>query len=390
MSGLALPPLALYVHMPWCVRKCPYCDFNSHAIGSEMPEREYVTALLDDLEQDLDAVQGRELVSIFFGGGTPSLFSPESIAEIVSGVRQRVRCAPDVEITLEANPGTIEHGRFRGYKAAGVTRVSLGAQSFDDRHLKALGRIHGAGDIERAVEELQRAGFENFNLDLMYALPDQRLDEAVADIRRALSLEPAHISHYQLTLEPGTVFFHRPPPLPDQDASWEMQQACTALLAEHGYEQYEVSAYARAGRQCKHNLNYWQFGDYIGIGAGAHGKLTDVARKQIVRTVRHRQPRDYLRRQGSDRTSERRIVAADELAFEFMLNVLRLRIGFAASEFEARTGVAVDAIREPLERAIAQGLLVRQGDRWRPTDRGHLFLNDLQALFLPPDESPKA
>jgi putative oxygen-independent coproporphyrinogen III oxidase len=390
MSGLALPPLALYVHMPWCVRKCPYCDFNSHAIGSEMPEREYVTALLDDLEQDLDAVQGRELVSIFFGGGTPSLFSPESIAEIVSGVRQRVRCAPDVEITLEANPGTIEHGRFRGYKAAGVTRVSLGAQSFDDRHLKALGRIHGAGDIERAVEELQRAGFENFNLDLMYALPDQRLDEAVADIRRALSLEPAHISHYQLTLEPGTVFFHRPPPLPDQDASWEMQQACTALLAEHGYEQYEVSAYARAGRQCKHNLNYWQFGDYIGIGAGAHGKLTDVARKQIVRTVRHRQPRDYLRRQGSDRTSERRIVAADELAFEFMLNVLRLRIGFAASEFEARTGVALDAIREPLERAIAQGLLVRQGDRWRPTDRGHLFLNDLQALFLPPDESPKA
>jgi putative oxygen-independent coproporphyrinogen III oxidase len=390
MSGLALPPLALYVHMPWCVRKCPYCDFNSHAIGSEMPEREYVTALLDDLEQDLDAVQGRELVSIFFGGGTPSLFSPESIAEIVSGVRQRVRCAPDVEITLEANPGTIEHGRFSGYKAAGVTRVSLGAQSFDDRHLKALGRIHGAGDIERAVEELQRAGFENFNLDLMYALPDQRLDEAVADIRRALSLEPAHISHYQLTLEPGTVFFHRPPPLPDQDASWEMQQACTALLAEHGYEQYEVSAYARAGRQCKHNLNYWQFGDYIGIGAGAHGKLTDVARKQIVRTVRHRQPRDYLRRQGSDRTSERRIVAADELAFEFMLNVLRLRIGFAASEFEARTGVALDAIREPLERAIAQGLLVRQGDRWRPTDRGHLFLNDLQALFLPPDESPKA
>ncbi|HEY8540519.1 MAG TPA: radical SAM family heme chaperone HemW [Steroidobacteraceae bacterium] len=386
MSALALPPLALYVHMPWCVRKCPYCDFNSHAIGKELPEREYVAALLDDLEQDLDAAQGRTLVSIFFGGGTPSLFSPESIAEILSGVRERVSCAPDIEITLEANPGTIEHGRFGGYKAAGVTRISLGAQTFDDRHLRALGRIHNSGDIERAVEELRSAGFDNFNLDLMYALPEQRIEQAVADVRRTVSLEPTHISHYQLTLEPGTVFFHRPPPLPDQDASWEMQQACQAVLAEHGYEQYEVSAYARAGSQCKHNLNYWQFGDYIGIGAGAHGKLTDGERGQVVRTVKHRQPREYLRQRGRARAIERRVVAADELAFEFMLNALRLRSGFSAAQFSARTGLGLDMIREPLERAVAQRLLIQEGDRWWPTERGYLFLNDLQALFLPDHE----
>jgi putative oxygen-independent coproporphyrinogen III oxidase len=390
MSALALPPLALYVHIPWCVRKCPYCDFNSHAIGKELPEREYIAALLDDLDQDLEAAQDRALVSIFFGGGTPSLFAPESIAELLAGVRARLRFEPDIEITLEANPGTVEHGRFSDYKAAGVTRVSLGAQSFDDRHLRALGRIHGAGDIERAVEELASVGLENFNLDLMYALPDQSVEQAVADVRRAVSLEPAHISHYQLTLEPGTVFFHRPPPLPDQDASWEMQQACQALLAEHGYEQYEVSAYARADRQCKHNLNYWQFGDYIGIGAGAHGKLTDIARGQIVRTVKHRQPREYLRHRGRARTSERRIVAAGELAFEFMLNALRLRSGFSAQDFAARTGLELEDVRRPLEQAARQGLLAREGDRWRPTERGYLFLNDLQALFLPDNERQHA
>ncbi len=387
---LVAPPLALYVHMPWCVRKCPYCDFNSHAAPAHLPEQQYVAALLDDLDQDLPAVAGRALVSIFFGGGTPSLFAPEAIADFLAGVRARIPCASDLEVTLETNPGTVEHGRFAGYKAAGVTRVSLGAQTFDEAQLRKLGRIHGAGDIGRAVDELVTAGLDNFNLDLMYALPEQQLPQALEDVRAALALQPAHLSHYQLTLEPGTVFYHRPPPLPDPDASWDMQIACQELLAAHGFEQYEVSAYARAGRRCQHNLNYWRFGDYIGIGAGAHGKLTDVARGCIVRTTRHRQPREYLRHAGPARTSERRIVPPGDLPLEFMLNVLRLRSGFSTAEFVQRTGLTAATIVPTLEQARSRGLIALEGDTWVPTELGRQFLNDLQALFLPEDGAREA
>ncbi|HEX2494549.1 MAG TPA: radical SAM family heme chaperone HemW, partial [Steroidobacter sp.] len=333
--SIELPPLALYVHLPWCVRKCPYCDFNSHGAPARIPETEYVDALLQDLETDLYAVQGRPLTSIFFGGGTPSLFSPAEIARFLESVRKRTAIAPDVEVTLEANPGAIEHGRFRGYRDAGVNRVSLGAQSFNDDHLRLLGRIHGGMDIARAIEELVRADLRNFNLDLMYALPAQSLEDAIADIETALALEPAHISHYQLTLEPGTAFYRRPPPLPDAEAAWRMQTECQARLARSGYDQYEVSAYARPGRQCAHNLNYWRFGDYLGLGAGAHGKVT--VEGVVTRTVRVRQPRDYLARAPLERLSERSIVSTEQLPFEYMLNVLRVLEGFDAAAFEGRT-----------------------------------------------------
>ena len=382
MGALPLPPLSLYVHMPWCVRKCPYCDFNSHVAPEQMPQRDYVNALIEDLDHDLVARGARRLESIFFGGGTPSLFSPEEIGRLLDAVKARFGPLDDVEVTLEANPGTIEHGRFRGYRDAGVTRVSLGAQSFNDRHLQALGRIHSAGDVERAVGELAQAGLDNFNLDLMYALPQQTMDEALADVLTAIALQPRHLSHYQLTLEPGTVFYHRPPPLPDHDASWEMQVECQALLAAHGYEQYEVSGYAQPQARCRHNLNYWEFGDYIGIGAGAHGKLT---RDGIVeRTTRHRQPREYLSRAVADRVVERRQVSQCELSFEYMLNVLRLRSRFDLSHFEARTGLSRTTIEPQLRHARDKGLLEETAPgSWRATDLGARFLNELQALFLP-------
>jgi oxygen-independent coproporphyrinogen-3 oxidase len=380
------PPLALYVHLPWCVRKCPYCDFNSHPAPERLPQTEYVDALLEDLENDLDAVEGRRLRSVFFGGGTPSLFSPAEIERFLTGVRARIAFEPQVEVTLEANPGAVERGGFAQYRDAGVNRVSLGAQSFDDRHLHALGRIHRADDVARAVEELASAGLENFNLDLMYALPGQTVEQAVRDVEAAIALSPAHISHYQLTLEPGTVFYHRPPPLPDADAAWRMQVDCQALLAERGYVQYEVSAYAPPDRRCEHNLNYWRFGDYLGVGAGAHGKLTLADR--IIRTVRVRQPREYLRRPRAERVGERFVVAPAELPFEYMLNVLRLREGFDRRSFEERTGLPIGAIEAELASAVRRGLLEQYGgERWRPTELGQRFLNDLQALFLP-DPAP--
>lgn len=383
MSLLVAPPLSLYVHMPWCVRKCPYCDFNSHAAPERIPQREYIAALLDDLDQDLSAVAGRPLVSIFFGGGTPSLFEPDAIDELLRGVRARIDCLPDMEVTLETNPGTLEHGLFAGYKSAGVNRISLGAQTFDEQQLATLGRIHGAGDIYRAVEELHVAGLDNFNIDLMYALPAQTTEAAIADLEKAIALRPTHLSHYQLTLEPGTVFYHRPPPLPDQDASWDMQLACQELLATHGYAQYEVSGYAQTARRCRHNLNYWLFGDYIGIGAGAHGKLTDAANDRIVRSVRHRQPREYLRQRGPTRIAEKRVVGTDELPLEFMLNALRLANGFAIDEFESRTGLPIATLAPALARCEKKGLLERRDVRWLPTELGRRFLNDLQAMFLP-------
>lgn len=382
-AQLVLPPLSLYVHMPWCVRKCPYCDFNSHAAPSVVPKREYIDALIEDLTQDRDLAQGRPLRSVFFGGGTPSLFSPDEIACFMEGVRTILPLAPNAEVTLEANPGTVEHGSFAAYRSAGINRVSLGGQSFSERHLRLLGRIHGAGDIERAVDELVRGGIENFNLDLMYALPEQTLAEALGDLERAISLEPAHLSHYQLTLEPGTVFYHRPPPLPDDDTAWEMQERCQERLAGAGYAQYEVSGYAREGRRCEHNLNYWRFGDYLGIGAGAHGKITQANTGRIMRTSRVKQPRTYLALAAHERFDEQRNVITEDLPFEFMLNALRLLDGFDKRLFESRTGHSLAQIEPILQQASARGLMERSDpEAWRPTPLGRRFLNDLQGLFL--------
>ena len=380
------PPLALYVHLPWCVRKCPYCDFNSHVVpAAGLPERAYVEALLDDLEFAASGCPDRELVSVFFGGGTPSLFSASSVGRVLERAGQLLRTAPGLEVTFEANPGAVERGRFADYRSAGITRVSLGAQSFDDRALAALGRIHAGRETLAAVEELGAAGLDNFNLDLMYALPEQTPDAALRDLEQALSLGPAHVSHYQLTLEPGTVFERRPPPLPDDETAWAMQLACQSRLAEAGYRQYEVSAYAAPGRECRHNLNYWRFGDYLGIGAGAHGKLTNTATGTVLRTARVRQPARYLAAAAAEsRIDETRIVSADELTFEFFLNALRLVDGFDRALFESRTGRPWASVASTVAAAEAKGLL-RAGStgRWAPTALGQRFLNDLQGLFLP-------
>ena len=344
----ALPPLSLYVHFPWCVQKCPYCDFNSHALRGELPETVYVEALLQDLAAQVPRAQGRELQSIFLGGGTPSLFSPAALSRLLEGCERLLPLARGAEITLEANPGTLERGRFSEYRAAGITRVSLGAQSFSDAQLHILGRIHAAGDTRRAAEELHAAGLANFNLDLMYGLPGQDVAEACADLESALALAPAHLSHYQLTLEPGTLFGARPPPgLPDQDRGADMLHACQGRLAAAGFTQYEVSGYARAGARCRHNLNYWQFGDYLGIGAGAHGKSTRIedGRLLIERTAMPREPRRYLRAPRDP--AECRPVFAADLPFEFLMNALRLREGFESRQFERARAYPWKSWRHP-------------------------------------------
>ena len=390
---MTLPPLALYVHLPWCVRKCPYCDFNSHQLKSAQPDGAYIDALLRDFELDWPQAAYRRIDSIFFGGGTPSLFAPHELQRLLDGVRAIAPLAADVEITLEANPGAIEHGAFTGYARAGINRVSLGAQSFSPAALQALGRIHAAGDTVDAVRELRDAGFSNFNLDLMYALPGQTPVGALDDLRRALELGPSHLSHYQLTLEPGTVFASRPPSLPDEDAAYEMQIQSQQLLAQAGFEQYETSAYAQRGARCRHNLNYWRFGDYLGIGAGAHGKLTlpneaaasvSLPPGTILRTAKPKQPRDYQQqaRVAQAPFGERVPVARGELPFEYMLNALRLNEGFDTAEFEARTGLSIEDIRAPLARAEARELLQRTSVGFRPTALGRQFLNDLQGEFL--------
>jgi oxygen-independent coproporphyrinogen-3 oxidase len=381
---LTLPPLALYVHIPWCVRKCPYCDFNSHARGAELPERSYVQALVADLEQDLPLAWGRPVTSIFFGGGTPSLFSAEAIAGILDAVAARLPLRPGLEVTLETNPGTAEHDRFEGYRAAGVNRLSFGVQSFDDACLERLGRIHDSAQAERAVKQAQDAGFTDINLDLMYALPGQDQAMALADVERALALAPTHLSHYQLTLEPNTLFAARPPAgIPDEDSAWDIQLACQQRLDEAGLAQYEVSAYARPGHRCAHNLNYWRFGDYLGIGAGAHGKLTQPHDDSILRRWKHKHPERYL---ASAATPERiggdEWIAPAQRPFEFMLNALRLVDGFAVSDFEARTGLPRDAIAGPLQQAGARGWLACDGNAVRPTELGRRFTNDVIALFL--------
>jgi oxygen-independent coproporphyrinogen-3 oxidase len=377
------PPLSLYVHIPWCVKKCPYCDFNSHGLKGALPEKVYVDALLRDLDQDLPRVEGREIQTVFFGGGTPSLFQAESIGRFLEGVRARLGLAPDAEVTLEANPGTVELGRFAAYKGAGVTRLSIGVQSFEPKKLEVLGRIHSSEEAVRAAEEAHAAGLSNFNLDLMYALPKQELREALGDLEQAVALKPAHISHYQLTLEPNTLFAVHPPLLPEDEAVWAMQQACQAYLGDQGYSQYEISAYARPGREARHNLNYWRFGDYLGVGAGAHGKLTDAA-GVVTRLWKLKHPDAYLESAGSPQSlggvSQ---VAEDELGFEFMLNRLRLVEGFTAGEFESATGLSMARIAEPMGRALELGLLEATMDGWKVSSRGHNYLNDLQSLFLP-------
>jgi oxygen-independent coproporphyrinogen-3 oxidase len=377
-------PLSIYVHLPWCVRKCPYCDFNSHARPDVLPEPEYVAALLADLEGDLDLARGRPVASVFLGGGTPSLFGVDAIATLIEGLAARLAFAPGVEITMEANPGTVEHGRFAGYARAGVNRVSLGAQSFDAGSLRALGRIHGPGEIEAAVAELSDAGIDNFNLDLMYALPRQSCDAARADLEAAIALRPAHLSHYQLTLEPGTAFFHRPPPLPDEDLAFEMQEDGAARLAAAGFAQYEVSAWARPGLQCRHNLNYWRFGDYLGIGAGAHGKATVAG--EVIRTEKPRSPREYLGG-GGRAGAVRRVVPAAELPFEFMLNALRLVEGFTLAEFEHATGLPAAAVQGTIAAQAARGTIAESNGRYRATALGFRFLNDLISAFLPGEKA---
>ena len=381
---LTTPPLSLYVHLPWCVRKCPYCDFNSHEGRGALPFEAYVDALLADLDHDLPLAWGRTVHSVFFGGGTPSLFPPAAIDRFLQQASARLRFAPDVEVTLETNPGTVEHGPFAGYRAAGVNRLSFGVQSFDDGCLQRLGRIHSSGDAERAVKAAQDAGFDNLNLDLMYALPGQSLAMALADVDRAIALQPTHLSHYQLTLEPNTVFAVRTPAgLPDEDGAWDMQEACQARLAAAGFAQYEVSAYARAGRQCRHNLNYWQFGDYLGIGAGAHGKLTLGASQEVLRRWKLRHPTEYQAKAGTPAAiGGDEVLTASRLPFDFMLNALRLNAGVPMAMFEARTGLPRAAIADHLATAHARGWLEPDPDWLRPTELGRRFANDVIGLFL--------
>ena len=384
MPALIPPPLSLYVHLPWCVRKCPYCDFNSHAGKGALPFDDYVAALVRDLEHDLPLVWGRTVHSVFFGGGTPSLFPAAAIDAILSAASARLRFAPDAEITLEANPGTAEHDRFEGYRAAGVNRISFGIQSFDDGCLQRLGRIHDSREAGNAVKLAQDAGFDNLNLDLMYALPGQDLAMAEADLERAFALQPAHISHYQLTLEPNTVFFARPPQgIPEDDAAWDMQERCQARLAAAGYDHYETSAYARPGRQCAHNLNYWRYGDYLGIGAGAHGKITLGAEQSILRRWKHKHPTTWMAAAGTAQAigGDERIAEAQR-PFEYMLNALRLHEGFALADFEVRTGLPRGHIAAPLEQARVQGWLQLDGTRVVPTALGRRFANDVISLFL--------
>ena len=386
-----LPPLALYLHFPWCVQKCPYCDFNSHALRDALPEARYLQALVADVATQAPRVAGRQIHSIFMGGGTPSLFAPAALAGLLATLRQHLHIAADAEVTMEANPATVERGRFAEYRSAGINRVSLGAQSFHDETLRVLGRIHTPADVLRAAEELHACGLTNFNLDLMYALPQQTLAGALADVTTALSLQPAHLSHYQLTLEPGTLFAAKPPPLPDEDLAWAMQGECQALLAAQGYAQYEVSAYARTGRQCLHNLNYWRHGDYLGAGAGAHGKLTQMVSDnappalRVMRSTHLREPRRYFANAAAG--PEWRDVPNADLPFEFMMNALRLVEGFDMALFTTTTGLAPATVLSILERLANEGLMEVASTQWRATSRGQQYLNDVVQRFLPTPNS---
>jgi putative oxygen-independent coproporphyrinogen III oxidase len=384
-----LPPLSLYVHFPWCVAKCPYCDFNSHTLRGELAADTYIDALLQDLASLSAEVTARPLATIFLGGGTPSLFPPAEMLRLLEAVAASFELAPDIEITLEANPGAVEHGSFAGYRSAGINRLSLGVQSFNDECLRALGRIHDAAAARRAFTEARAAGFDNINIDLMYALPGQSVAAAQADVAAALELQPQHVSFYQLTLEPNTVFFSRPPALPDQEQAWQIQRDCSAQLMAGGFDNYEISAWAQPGRRCRHNLNYWRFGYYVGLGAGAHGKLTDVD-GSVTRSVRAANPRAFMRDAGGLATTSAQ-VGTDDRRFEFMLNALRLRDGFTLADFEQSTGLPADCLEEGLQEARQKQLIIEQPDGWlRPSELGWRFLDDLQAIFLPDREPGSA
>jgi len=375
-------PLSLYVHLPWCVRKCPYCDFNSYRAAGSVPEAEYVDALLRDLGAELDITANRPVHTVFIGGGTPSLFSPDAIRRLLDGLRERVDLVADAEITLEANPGAADVARFAEYRRVGVTRLSIGVQSFRPQQLRSLGRVHDEREADEAIVAARAAGFENVNIDLMYALPDDSMAGALRDLERALAHEPAHLSWYQLTLEPNTAFHRRPPALPDEDLVLAIEEAGRALLDASGYERYEISAYARPGFRCRHNLHYWRFGDYVGIGAGAHGKWS-APDGTVVRRAKTRNPRTYVEVAGTDAAVHvERTAAPAQIALEFMMNALRLQRGFSIAEFEASTGQSVDAIGAPLSAAIGKGWMRRDGDVLATTPRGYALLNEVLGLFV--------
>lgn len=396
---LELPPLSLYIHVPWCVRKCPYCDFNSHEQKGPLPEDDYIDALLDDFRHDLPYVQKRDISSIFIGGGTPSLLSANAYDRLLTGLQTMTGFATDIEITLEANPGTAERNKFTDYRSAGINRLSLGIQSFNPHQLQQLGRIHDEHDAVRAIEFAHKAGFSRLNLDIMYGLQAQSLADAMADLQQAIAAAPEHISWYQLTIEPNTVFFKHPPPLPPEDTLIDIQDSGLALLADQGFARYEVSAFARAGGQSRHNLNYWQFGDYLGIGAGAHGKITQRSRQRILRMHKRRQPAHYLQAAAAAKAQREQHgagnllnrypyladagpIETDQLALEFLLNALRLREGFTCEQFEQRTGLPFSQIAKQVESLQQRQLLHTDGGRIRTTDTGYQFLNSVLEAFV--------
>jgi putative oxygen-independent coproporphyrinogen III oxidase len=380
MPLLTLPPLSLYVHIPWCVKKCPYCDFNSHTANNQLPEEEYLQALIQDLELELPYMQGRKLSSIFFGGGTPSLFSADTIGRIIQAAQKRIGFEDRMEITLEANPGTFEQEKFSGYRSMGVNRLSIGIQSFNNNQLEALGRIHSSEPAIKAIETAGNAGFENINLDLMHGLPGQDISHAMADLKQAIDLNPNHISWYQLTIEPNTVFYNKPPTLPKDIILESIQEKGLKLLADNGYQQYEVSAYCKEGNKSSHNMNYWEFGDYLGIGAGAHGKVTLVDEGRIIRTAKTRKPEDYLARENSY-TANCRTIPKEELPMEFMMNAMRLNNGVPKQFFSDRTGITLEEIQPALDKLKKLELIEQPINNLSPTEKGHQFLNNLLEVF---------
>ncbi|MFQ6370155.1 radical SAM family heme chaperone HemW [Shewanella sp. YIC-542] len=375
---LQLPPLSLYIHIPWCVRKCPYCDFNSHAQHGELPQQQYVDALLQDLQADKAYVQQRPLHSIFIGGGTPSLFDADQIGRLLAGVRRQIPFDKQIEITMEANPGTLEHDDFDAYRQAGITRISMGVQSFAADKLQILGRIHNGHEATNAAKALAQADYQSFNLDLMHGLPGQNLQQALHDIETAAALNPPHLSWYQLTIEPNTLFHSRPPQLPDDEALWQIYRTGQQRLAELGYRQYEISAYAKPGYECRHNRNYWEFGDYLGIGCGAHGKITLAAQQKIVRTIKVKHPKGYLAGQYHYQTNP---VNSEDLPLEYLMNRLRLMRPIPKAEFEARTGLPARMLEPGMQRGVAKGLVIVHDDSWALTDKGHYFVNELLGEF---------
>lgn len=378
---LQLPPLSLYIHIPWCVEKCPYCDFNSHKLRGKIPEQDYLQALLDDLSNDLVYVQGRTLETIFIGGGTPSLLSADGIHWLLKEIEKKIPFKEDIEITLEANPGAIENQKISDFKKAGISRFSFGVQSFQQEKLTKLGRIHGPIEAKNAAKQAIAVGMKTFNLDLMHGLPEQTLSDALEDLQTAISLQPTHLSWYQLTIEPNTQYFSHPPTLPEDDLLWDIQEAGQKLLADNGYIQYEISGYSKQGFACQHNLNYWRFGDYLGIGCGAHGKLTLPLENKIIRRSKIKHPKGYLDKSRAF-LDQANIVAQDDLAFEYMLNRLRLFEAIPFSEFEAYTGLSIDSIKQPIAEALAKKLLTKDETSWQVTALGHRYLNELLTLFM--------